>query len=247
MRHASTKMSDLHFVAAEPYARRLARMGESSWRISVSGAPSLDHLLAYRRLDRTALASAVGIELDGPIVIVTFHSETVRPSEGGRQVAALVAAMSAIDVTYVITSPNTDVGHSTIADAWKMFTAVHRRAVFVPNLGTDAYFSLMRCAAAMVGNSSSGIIEAPSFELPVVNIGQRQHGRLRAANVIDVADDAMSIATGLRKALSAEFRATLTGLVNPYGDGHAGPRIAQRLADAPTGADLLVKRFEDLP
>jgi UDP-N-acetylglucosamine 2-epimerase len=123
------------------------------------------------------------------------------------------------------------------------FAARHLKSQVAVNLGTQGYFSLMSHAAAMVGNSSSGIIEAPSFKLPVVNIGSRQRGRLRAKNVIDVGYDRAEILEGIRKAVSPEFRTSLADLVNPYGDGHAAERILKRLKEVGINKDLLIKRF----
>jgi UDP-hydrolysing UDP-N-acetyl-D-glucosamine 2-epimerase len=247
IRHAITKMSHLHFVAAEPYARRVAQMGESPWRIAVTGAPALDEVQQHRQLDPAALASRLGIALTPPVLMVTFHPETLASDGPDRQVAELTAALAGTDATCVITAPNVDAGRSRIISALQAFAVGSARAIFVDTLGTDAYFSLMRCAAAMVGNSSSGIVEAASFNLPVVNIGSRQAGRLRAANVIDVRDDRAAIADGIARALAPAFRASLDGLANPYGDGHAGPRIANGIAAAPARAVLLAKHFEDLP
>jgi UDP-N-acetylglucosamine 2-epimerase len=124
--------------------------------------------------------------------------------------------------------------------------AAHPSAQLVDNLGTQAYFSLMSEAAAMVGNSSSGIIEAASFNLPVVNIGNRQKGRVRGANVIDVGYSREDIIEGIEKALRTDFRAILSGMSNPYGDGAASERIVARLKDIPLDRHLLVKQFQDI-
>jgi UDP-hydrolysing UDP-N-acetyl-D-glucosamine 2-epimerase len=247
MRHAITKLSHLHFVAAHPFAKRLIQMGEEPWRVTVSGAPGLDNINQLPRLDAGALARTVGMPIEPPVVLVTLHPETLRPECAAAQVAELAAALETIEATIVATAPNADVSHGAIVAGLRRFVAHRPRAAFVPHLGTQAYFGLMRHAAAMIGNSSSGLIEAPSFELPVVNIGERQAGRLRAANVIDVKDSRDAIAAGIRRALSPEFHASLGGLVNPYGDGHAAPRIAARLASVAIDRSLMVKRFHDLP
>jgi UDP-hydrolysing UDP-N-acetyl-D-glucosamine 2-epimerase len=232
-------------------------MGEAPWRVLVSGAPGLDNLRTTTLVDRETLQERIGFTLEGPVVLVTFHPETAiggvqsqhdrRAEETMRQICELLAVLEAVDGTIVFTAPNADLNRHVILDCIRHFVAGRASARLVDTLGTEGYFSLMRIAAVMVGNSSSGIIEAPSFCLPVVNIGDRQTGRVRAPNVIDVADRRDAIADGIRRALDPEFRASLAGLVNPYGDGHAAERIAAKLADTPLDHTLMAKRFHDLP
>ena len=245
-RHSITKLSHLHFVATESFARRVVQMGEEPWRVTVSGAPALDELDAIDYLDRAALESRFGLILEPPIALVTYHAETLRPGDTGTAVDELLAALKDIEATVIVTSPGADTNTRAIGDRIQAFVPTRPRTWLVGTLGTEAYFSLMKLASVMIGNSSSGIIEAPSFELPVVNIGDRQAGRLRAANVIDVAGDRHSIRAGIDRALDARFRASLRGLCNPYGDGHAAERIVQRLASVPLDRTLLTKRFHDL-
>ena len=246
-RHAITKMSHVHFVATDEYGRRVIQMGEEPWRVVVSGAPSLDTLHSFRFLDLDELAGRYGINLDPPVVLVTFHPETRRPEETERQVCELLAALESVEGTIVITAPNADANRRVIVDRLQAFACTRPSTWFVDSFGTDGYFSLMKLASVMVGNSSSGIIEAPSFELPVVNIGDRQAGRLRAANVIDVAAERDAIVAGLQCALAPGFRASLADLRNPYGDGHASERIAATLASIPLDRAFMTKRFHDLP
>jgi UDP-hydrolysing UDP-N-acetyl-D-glucosamine 2-epimerase len=246
-RHSITKMSHLHFVATDTYARRVVQMGEQPSRVIVSGAPSLDALRSMVFLDRTALETQYGFRLDPPVAVVTFHPETRRQDAAEQQIRELVAALDGFDGTIVITAPNADAGRQLIGDRLRAFAARRASTWFVDALGPDAYFSVMTLASVMVGNSSSGIIEAPSFALPVVNIGDRQAGRLRAANVIDVAAERSSIADGIRRALAPSFRAPLAGMRNPYGDGHAAERIADTLASVALDHEFMTKRFHDLP
>lgn len=234
IRHATTKLSHLHFAATEEYAARLVAMGEEPWRVTVSGAPALDNLAS---LDGAAAEPPV----PEPFLLVTWHPVTL----AGEPVGELLGALGDVDMSVVFTHPNADPGRREIVDAIEAFATSHERAAVVASLGTRAYFGLMRRAAAMVGNSSSGIIEAPSFELPVVNVGDRQRGRVRAANVVDVPPERTAIAAAVRTATSPEFRAGLRGLRNPYGDGHAAARIAAALRDAPPRAALLAKRFHE--
>jgi UDP-hydrolysing UDP-N-acetyl-D-glucosamine 2-epimerase len=232
VRHAITKLSHLHFVATEEYAARVRRLGEESWRVTVSGAPALDNL--------ELLAAESGPEVDEPFLLATWHPVTLEPDDAERQLDALLGALADAGTTVVFTHPNADPGRAAIVEAIERSGA----RVF-PSLGTRDYFALMRRAAAMVGNSSSGIVEAASFGLPVVNVGSRQRGRVRGANVIDVEPERGAIAGAIAEAISPEFRARVRDLQNPYGDGHAAERIVARLKAVPLGRELLVKRFEE--
>lgn len=245
-RHSITKLAHLHFASTELYGRRIVQMGEEPWRVVVSGAPAIDNLLERPVLSREELAERVGLALDGRTLLVTYHPVTLEFDRTAEQVGALLTALDTADADVVVTYPNVDTSGRFIVELLERWAQEHGRARLVTNLGSQAYLSLMRHADAMVGNSSSGIIEAASFELPVVNVGTRQQGRLRPANVIDVGYDRGEIEAGLRRALSEEFRASLRGLANPYGDGRAAERIVARLKEVELGPKLIVKRFNDL-
>ena len=244
-RHAITKLAHLHFPAAEPYAGRILQMGEESWRVHCCGAPGLDRLARLASVPREELARRVGLPLLRPTLLVTFHPVTLEPEETGRQVGELAAALEAVNGTVIITYPGADVGHREVISRLEALAASRPETRMAIGLGEDGYCSLLREADVMIGNSSSGLIEAPSFGLPVVNVGSRQRGRLRAANVIDVEPARNEIVAGVRRALDPAFRASLAGLVNPYGDGHAAPRIAKVLAGVELGPRLLRKQFVD--
>jgi UDP-hydrolysing UDP-N-acetyl-D-glucosamine 2-epimerase len=246
IRHAITKLAHVHFPAAEPYARRLRQMGEEPWRIHVCGAPGLDRFGAMTFLSRDELAARLGIPLGRPTLLVTFHPVTLTPGETESHVTELLAALESVDADIVMTSPGLEVDSLGIVERLSAFVGRRSRARFVSSLGDEVYGSLLREVDAMVGNSSSGLIEAPSFELPVVNIGDRQRGRLRAANVIDVGHGRAEIAAGIARALDPGFRRRLAGLPNPYGDGRAAPRIARVLRELDLGPRLIRKRFTDL-
>ena len=247
IRHAITKLSHLHFVAAEDYRRRVVQLGEEPWRVTVSGAPGLDHLRALPPLSQEELERRIGMPLSPPPLLVTFHPATLEHERTADQTAELLAALAASDLPVVFTYPGADAGARIIIAAVEEFAKDRPRARCVNSLGSQAYFSLLRLAAAMVGNSSSGIIEAASFELPVVNVGNRQRGRLRAANVVDAPCRREEIYRAIRTATGAPFRESLRGLQNPYGDGRAAERIVAVLRDAPLDERLIVKRFHDLP
>jgi UDP-hydrolysing UDP-N-acetyl-D-glucosamine 2-epimerase len=246
VRHAITKLAHLHFVAAEPYAARIRQLGEEPWRVHCCGAPGLDRLRGRATLSREALGSRLGRPLGRPTLLVTFHPETLAVADVPRQAEELTAALEAVEGDVVATAPGADTANRAIADALQRLAARRPATRVLTTLGDEVYCSLLREADVMVGNSSSGLVEAPTFGLPVVNVGDRQRGRLRAANVLDVTADRAAIAEALRRALDPAFRRSLAGLANPYGDGHAASRIARVLREVPLGPQLTRKRFVDL-
>jgi len=247
LRHSMTKLSHMHFVSTQEYARRVIQLGEEPWRVIVSGAPSLDNLHTIKLLEREELAATFGLRLDDvPFLLVTFHPVTLEYEETEWQVNELLAALELCELPVVFTMPNADTSGRTIARMIKEYIATHSSAQAVDNLGIQGYFSMMAVAAAMVGNSSSGIIEAASFELPVVNVGSRQQGRVRGANVIDVDYEQTSVLAGLRRALDPQFCAKLRGIRNPYGSGEASEKIVKVLKRVRLDDELVIKRFHDL-
>lgn len=247
VRHAITKMSHLHFVSCQKYADRVIQMGEEPWRVFNVGAPGLDCILARKTLSNDELSARVGLDMNKETLLVTYHPVTLEVQDVGPQVDALLVALEPTEYQVVLTYPNADVGHAIIIDRFRQFAEAHpNRVRLLKNAGTEVYLGLMATVSVMVGNSSSGIVEAPSFELPVVNIGTRQKGKVRAANVIDVGYTMEEITAGIRVATSAEFREGLRGLQKPYGDGHAGERIVEILRTIPIDARLIHKRFVDL-
>jgi len=246
LRHALTKLAHIHLVATEAYARRVRQMGEQAERVHVVGAPGLDDVVNFEPLADELLAAQFGFEPASVNLLIAYHPETLAPQQTAERVAALLDAVGRVDARCVIVRPNADTRHQAINDAIDAFCRDRRDAHAPTSLPRRTFLSLMRRASAMVGNSSAGIIEAPSFRTPVVNVGARQGGRVRAANVIDVGVDAASIGAGITRALSAEFRHGLGGMQNPYGDGHSGPRIAEILATTPLGPDVMLKPFVDL-
>lgn len=243
-RHAITKLAHLHFAAAEPYARRILQMGEEPWRVHCVGAPGLDRLAARATLPRAEIAARLGLALRRPTLLVTFHPVTLEHADTARQVDELVAALAGVDGDVVISYPGADTAHRAIVERWTALASSRPGTRLAASLGEDVYASLLREADVMVGNSSSGIIEAGSFALPVVNVGTRQQGRLRGPNVVDVGHRRDEIAAGLARALAPAFRRGLAGMRNPYGDGAAAPRIVRVLREVDLGR-LPRKRFVD--
>jgi UDP-hydrolysing UDP-N-acetyl-D-glucosamine 2-epimerase len=245
-RHALTKLCHLHFPSNALSAARIRQMGEEPWRIHVVGDPCLDALANTTWLSNAELAQRLDLspaEWEPPL-LVTLHPVAPGPEAVERQVAHVRAALDAYAGLVVMTAANGDPGGERINAALQGYAGRRPKTRFVTSLGWVAYVSLMRRARAMVGNSSSGLLEAPSFELPVVNIGDRQRGRLRAANVIDVPDEPAAIRDGLARALSAEFRRTLQGLANPYRDGRSAQKIVEVLAAVELSSRLRLKEFQ---
>jgi UDP-N-acetylglucosamine 2-epimerase (non-hydrolysing)/GDP/UDP-N,N'-diacetylbacillosamine 2-epimerase (hydrolysing) len=246
LRHSMTKLSHLHFAATKEYGRRLVQMGEEPWRVTVSGAPSLDNLASVKRLTIAELKSRFCLCLTPETLLVTFHPATLEYEDAGRQAEELLAALKASGRPVVFTMSNADTGGQVIREHIRRFVLAEPSAQAVENLGTEGYFSVLALCTAMVGNSSSGLLEAPSFGLPVVNVGSRQSGRVRGRNVIDVGCGREEIGAGIRRATDPAFRKSLQDLANPYGDGNAAQRIVAKLAEVPLSGRLLLKHFHDL-
>lgn len=246
LRHSMTKLSHLHFVSTEENRQRVIQLGEEACRVTTCGALSLDNLHSVTLLDKDELETRYKLDMQSPPLLVTFHPVTLEYEEATWQTGEVLAAIEACEMSVVFTLPNADTGGRAIAQMIREFVRSNSQARMVDNLGTQGYFSLMANAAAMVGNSSSGIIEAASFRLPVVNVGTRQRGRMRAANVIDVGYHRDEIQKGIERAVSGDFRESLSQLVNPYGTGCAARKIIHKLKDVDIDNRLLVKHFHDV-
>ncbi|MBN1887075.1 MAG: UDP-N-acetylglucosamine 2-epimerase (hydrolyzing) [Thermoflexales bacterium] len=245
LRHSMTKLSHLHFVSTQDYGRRVRQLGEEAWRVVVSGALSLDNLRHVHLLNREELAKKIGARLANEFLLVTYHPVTLEYEQAEWQVGELLAGLDQFGLPVLFTMPNADTGGRLIKHMTENYVATHPTSHIVDNLGTQAYFSAMALATAMVGNSSSGIVEAAMFKLPVVNIGTRQKGRIRSANIVDVDHGRDAIVKGIQQAVGGEFRDTLEQLTNPYGDGHAADHIVRVLKQVELNDRLVIKAFSD--
>jgi UDP-hydrolysing UDP-N-acetyl-D-glucosamine 2-epimerase len=246
IRHALSKMAALHFVAAEPYRRRLVQMGENPARVILTGAPGLDHLDTMTFLSRDELAADLGIALTPPVFLVTYHPVTLQTDHGTGGMAALIAALARYPAaTIVFTGVNSDPGHAALQESVRHFVAAGPHRVYVASLGQRRYLSAMKIADAVIGNSSSGLIEAPALGVPTVNIGERQKGRLRSASVIDCGEEDAAVAAGIARALDPAFRASLARMTPAYVHGGAAAKIVAALKAAPC-AELSTKHFHDI-
>ena len=228
LRHAISKLAHLHLTAQQQYADRLVSMGEAREAVHVVGSPGCDNLFRSDLPDRAELETFLGIKLEPPVVVVTLHPTTAS-ADGPREVHELLAAMDAVPATYVVTLPNVDPGHLELRETLERACKAPRR-VSVSALGERRYWGLLRVADAMLGNSSSGLIEAPAAALPVVNIGERQAGRARAANITDVGVDGRQIELALCHVLEPDYRRTLRSTMSALTEP-AGPRIGRLLRD----------------
>ena len=245
LRHSITKMSHLHFVAAEPYRQRVMQLGESPHTVFMVGGLGVDRILHEPILERAALETALGFQLGKKNLLVTLHPETLGVESSATAITQLLDALSKLEDTHLIfTLPNADNGGQLISAHIHAFVAKHRNAVAYEALGQSRYLSCLAHCDAVVGNSSSGIMEAPSFQKPTVNMGQRQRGRLRALSVIDCDVHSEAITAAISKALSPEFARQLSETVNPYGTGGASEKIVNIIEKYPL-KDLIPKTFFD--
>ena len=241
VRNAITKMSHIHFTSTEGARARVVAMGEEPWRVHRAGAPSLDHLRRSQLRDALELQTQLKIDFTQPTVVVAYHPVTIL-RDTTQEADSLFAALGRVDAQIVFCYPNADAGSHSLMERTRAFLSTRENARVFVNLDAVTYWSLLRQAAALVGNSSSGIMEAASFAVPVVNVGFRQKGRERARNVIDVPAQPEAIVAGIHQAMSPEFRQSLAGMTNPYGEGHAAETIVRVLTTVDLNEQLLVKR-----
>lgn len=243
MRHAISKLSHLHFPSNQDAASRLERMGEQPSRVHMVGSPALDTIAGFQPLPLEEIENRLEWKWRKKTLLITMHSDT---SSGRHEIDELAATLEALDalgpeIGLVLTLPNADAGGRAASATTLGFAAGRPNAVARASLGRELYLSCMSHCAAVVGNSSSGLYEAPSFSTPTVNIGHRQHGRARASSVIDVAAESAKIAAALRSALEQGKQPTK----NPYGDGQAVERILSVLKEIDGFRTLTAKNFHD--
>jgi UDP-hydrolysing UDP-N-acetyl-D-glucosamine 2-epimerase len=240
VRNALTKMSHIHFTSTEGARARVIAMGEEPWRVHRAGAPSLDHLRRSQLLDIHELQKRLELDLQRPTAVVAYHPVTLA-RDTTQEADGLFAALKDVKAQILFCYPNADAGSHALLERTRTFLTTRSDARVFVNLDAVTYWSLLRHVSLLIGNSSSGIMEAASFALPVVNVGFRQKGRERARNVLDAEPEASAILARIAKAMSREFRASLEGMTNPYGDGHSAEKIVQVLTTTPLAEELLIK------
>lgn len=244
IRHAITKMAHIHFAGAEYYKERIIKMGEEASRVHNVGQAGIENIIRLKLLEKEELERELNVVFDKPIFLITYHPVTLETDSIEEQINNLLNAIQEFDGKFIFTYPNSDFGGKIIIDKINDFVSHNENAYVFYSLGQKKYLSLLKYADIMVGNSSSGIIESPSFRVPVVNIGNRQKGRLRSSNIIDVSDNKHEIVRAIRRALTCnEFKKTLNSIDNIYGDGTTSKRIVQVLKETNINKGLLTKKL----
>jgi UDP-hydrolysing UDP-N-acetyl-D-glucosamine 2-epimerase len=242
VRHALTKLSHVHFTSTFAARDRVIAMGEEEWRVHRAGAPSIDHLVRNTLLTRERLEEQLQCKLANSSALVAYHPVTIA-RDTTREADELFAALRELPGQILFCYPNADAGSRELIDRTRRFIEGRPDARVFVNLPALTYWSLLCQVDLMIGNSSSGIMETASFALPTINIGIRQRGRERARNVIDAAPDKADILAKVTLARSEDFRRSLQGMQNPYGDGRAADKILSVLTSVPLGEQLLIKKI----
>jgi UDP-N-acetylglucosamine 2-epimerase (non-hydrolysing)/GDP/UDP-N,N'-diacetylbacillosamine 2-epimerase (hydrolysing) len=242
IRHAITKFAHVHFPASELSKERILKLGEEAWRVTVAGAPGLDDVDSEAQATESTVANALDLDRDRPLALLLQHPLTTEPDRAGAQMRATLDAVAGFDLETVVIYPNSDAGGTAMINA----IDDHAPDGFhtFDSLPREKYLGLLDTADVMIGNSSSAIIEAPSFGLPAVDIGPRQDGRERADNIVDVSHDTDTIRSGIERALTDEsLRERAQQCDNPYDQGGAAERIVDRLESIELDEQLLRKQL----
>ena len=247
LRHSITKMSHLHFVAAEEYRQRVIQLGEQPERVFLVGGLGIDNIKRLKLLDRAELENSLGFKLGQKNLLITFHPVTLETATTADQMTELLAALSELQNTQLIfTMPNADTEGRILIRMVEHFVAQHANASAYTSLGQLRYLSCIAHVDGVVGNSSSGLIEVPSFRKGSINIGDRQRGRLLATSVINSAPIRQDISAALEELYSADFQKRLNQVCNPYGEGGASEKVLETIKHY--ALDGIAKKvFYDLP
>lgn len=246
LRHSITKMSHLHFVAAEAYRQRVIQLGEQPDRVFLVGGLGIDNIKRLQLLDRAALETSLDFKLGPKNLLITFHPVTLETATAANQMEELLAALAALQNTQLIfTLPNADTDGRALIKQVEQFAAQHSNARAYTSLGQLRYLSCIAQVDGVVGNSSSGLAEVPSFKKGTINIGDRQRGRLQAASVINCEPNRDCISAALEQLYSTDFQASLRQVINPYGEGGASAKVVNTLKHTAI-AGIVKKTFHDL-
>jgi UDP-hydrolysing UDP-N-acetyl-D-glucosamine 2-epimerase len=245
IRHAITKLSYLHGTSTETYRRRVIQMGEAPERVYNVGAIGLDHLKRTLLMDRAELSSALGFSLTEKYFVITYHPVTLGKNSSEHVIRNLLSALNSFpDYRAIITYPNADDGGREIIPVIQNFARINPvRVLAVESLGQVKYLSAIKNASAVVGNSSSGIIEAPAFDVPTVNVGDRQKGRLAAKSVLNCGENKHEIESAISRAIQQSYKIPGEKIINPYGYGESSAKVIQMLKKLPIKIN---KRFFDI-
>lgn len=243
IRHAITKMSYLHFTSTEEYRKRVIQLGEEPDRVFAVGAMGIENIMNTKLMTLNELSDCLGMPLAEPYAVVTFHPVTLEDNTVKEQFSALLTACdNHPELRYIFTKANADANGKIINSMIDDYVKDKNNAKAFASLGTVRYLSALKYASLVIGNSSSGLIEAPSFHIPTVNIGDRQKGRLMAESVISCEPDSGEITKAITKALSKEFREKISSVKNPYGDGNTSDKIAGILKEYLFNREINLKK-----
>jgi len=242
IRHAITKFAHIHFPATSISAKRIKLLGEEEWRIFHVGSPSIDHIYHEEFFTKDQLCKTLGLNEDEKIVICLQHPYIIRPKKAGEQMRLTLDVLKELNLQTIIIYPNNDRGSDLIIKEIERDKEFHKFKIF-KNLEYRHFYSLLKNSDLLIGNSSAGIIETPAFNLPVVNIGDRNKGRESTRNIINVPYDFEKIKKGVIKGLSEEFKINCQNLTNPYGDGKASQKIVKIIEKIKFDDSLLVKKL----
>lgn len=245
IRHAITKMAHIHFAGTEYYKERIIKMGEEPWRVFNVGQPGIENIVRMKLFTKDEILNELNIKPNNKLIfLITYHPVTLEVENTERQIDELLQAIKRFDANYIFTYPNADFGSKVIIEKISEFVSQNEDSYLFCNLGQKKYLSLLKHCDVVIGNSSSGIIETPIFKKPVVNIGERQKGRLRAGNVIDCDYDGKSITDAINKALyDKDFKTNLNKVSNIFGDGNTSERVVNILKNIELNKNLLRKRL----
>lgn len=246
IRHAITKIAHIHFATNKLSAARIIQMGEEKWRVFNMGSPSIDAMIDMKLYSKEEFFKIYSLDISRRLFLLTFHPVTLESENTEAYVGNLVKAISNFDANIIITYPNSDPTSRVIIKNFKELTRKNKNVRFVKSLGVKGYFSALKYSEAMIGNSSSGIMEAATFKLPVVDIGNRQKNRLAGRNIIHASYDTRDIIRKIKRSLSLRFKNSLKGLKNPYGRGDASKkiiRILQRVLTKNSRQKIITKKF----
>ena len=245
IRHGVTKMSHLHLTAHDKYSSRLVKMGEEKWRIKTVGIPEISNLRIQKNIGFENLKKKIFLDLRLKTLLVTLHPTTLNFNNIGKEVDSLLNVLKKTKFQIVFTYPNSDLGHQKIIKKIKFFCQKNQQCVFIKNASITLYANLLKRCCAMVGNSSSGIVEAASFKLPVVNIGMRQDGKVKPINVINTYFQEKKILKAIKKASSKKFKDSIKNLKNPYEKKIDLQKISSFILKSCKSSKILHKRFID--
>lgn len=243
IRHAITKMAHIHFPGSAIYAENIIKMGEESWRVHNVGDPGIENIKTTNLLNKMQLQQELGVEVDEDTLLVTYHPVTLEIENLEMQIDNLIKALDKVNKKMIITYPNSDNGGNLIIYKLEEFKKKNNNVYLYKNLGTLKYLSVMNLCGTIVGNSSSALVEAPFLKKPVVNIGNRQKGRLMADNIICCSNNCDDIEKSIKKSLSIEYKEKVKHIKSLYGEGNTSDEIVKVLENIELGDKLRKKKL----